>query len=262
MKHSADPTDPHDIADWMSRPPSSYPFAIDRSTHRPLNPFGRTGLMGRGKCYYWGCNHAADCILTRGVMERAGREEERELLAIKRKDTGEWAIIGGMIDRGELPEECIQREFGEEVLGMEEQQKVEEEDETGHKKKNNDITTTTTTTITKDNNNTPHHQTILHSIFSPSNRRVVYRGYVDDSRNTDNSWIETCAFQYDWPESLKHLTKEEIEKVFVGGSDAVEVKWIPIREGNTEFDHLYASHKSMVLLAMKQRRTRGMSLKS
>lgn len=40
-----------------------------------------------------------------------------------------------------------------------------------------------------------------HTFFSttsclPSLARQVYRGYVDDARNTDNAWIETRAINY------------------------------------------------------------------
>ena len=32
---------------------------------------------------------------------------------------------------------------------------------------------------------------LLDALFADSNGRVVYRGYVDDPRNTDNAWVET-----------------------------------------------------------------------
>lgn len=35
---------------------------------RPLNPVGRTGLIGRGVLGKWGPNHAADPIVTRWKM--------------------------------------------------------------------------------------------------------------------------------------------------------------------------------------------------
>ena len=75
----------------------------------------------------------------------------------------------------------------------------------------------------------------------------MYRGYVDDARATDGAWIETAAFAVDVPPELSY---DEVDRLLVGGSDATETRWIPIREGTAEFDHLYASHKPMVLRAM------------
>ena len=62
---------------------------------RPLNPVGRTGLAGRGLLGKWGSNHAADPIVTR--FHPAGGQ--LQVVAIQRKDTGQWAIPGGMVVR-------------------------------------------------------------------------------------------------------------------------------------------------------------------
>jgi ADP-ribose pyrophosphatase len=221
-KKSPDPSDVASIADWKSRPPSSHFFVLTPPPSLcPLNPFGRTGLRGRGKLYRWGPNHAADCILT-----RAGEGGERELLVIRRGDTGEWALPGGMIDEGETPEECIRREFGEEVMGV-------DDGSEGRK-----------------GTPTPSQEAVLSSLFAPSNVRVSYRGYVDDGRNTDNAWMETAAFSVEWPASLN---RESAQSLFVGGSDARETRWIPVRAQSDPFDRLHGSHTQMVLHAMKQK---------
>ncbi|KOB63883.1 ADP-ribose pyrophosphatase, mitochondrial, partial [Operophtera brumata] len=56
----------------------------------PLNPVGRTGIVGRGVLRRWGPNHGADAIF----------------IAIKRGDTGEWALPGGMVETGETVAEA------------------------------------------------------------------------------------------------------------------------------------------------------------
>lgn len=38
----------------------------------PLNPVGRTGIVGRGLLGRWGPNHAADPIVTRWKRDNAG----------------------------------------------------------------------------------------------------------------------------------------------------------------------------------------------
>lgn len=39
----------------------------------PRNPFGRTGIIGRGLLGRWGPNHAVDPIVTRWKREMSGR---------------------------------------------------------------------------------------------------------------------------------------------------------------------------------------------
>ena len=88
-------------ADWK--------YAADGSG-RPLNPRGRTGISGRGRLGKWGPNHAGDAIVTRFSMKTVaaadggGVRRVLEMVAIKRMDTGEWAIPGGMTDPHEVRE--------------------------------------------------------------------------------------------------------------------------------------------------------------
>ena len=81
-------------------------FSVQVVDGRPLNIRGRTGLKGRGILGRYGPNHAADPIVTRWAQNSETGELEKnpktgknilEFVAIKRKDTGEWAIPGGKI---------------------------------------------------------------------------------------------------------------------------------------------------------------------
>ena len=77
----------------------------------PLNPWRRTGLVGRGLLGKFGPNHAADPIVVRfnpAIMQL-------EFVAVKRCDTGQWAIPGGMVDAGESVTLTLRREFHEEA---------------------------------------------------------------------------------------------------------------------------------------------------
>lgn len=82
----------------------------------------------------------------------------------------------------------------------------------------------------------------LHKFFSQEHF-VVYKGYVDDSRNTDNSWIETEAVNYhdETSEIMDHLPLE-------AGNDAKKVKWVDI---NDKFE-LYASHSQFIQLVSEK----------
>lgn len=76
---------------------------------RPLNPWGRTGLAGRGRLGKHGANFSADPIVTR----RAGGHLEAVL--ILRRDCGQWALPGGMVDAGEEFLAAARRELHEET---------------------------------------------------------------------------------------------------------------------------------------------------
>ncbi|GMS84387.1 hypothetical protein PENTCL1PPCAC_6562, partial [Pristionchus entomophagus] len=130
---------------------------------RPLNPMGRTGMSGRGILGRWGPNHAADPIVSRT------KEGRLQFVAIKRTDTGEWAIPGGMVDPGEEVSATLKREFGEEALGG----------------KSAD----------------------MDKVWK--NGKRVYAGYVDDPRNTDNAWMETVVSNFHDDEGVMDDVKLE-----------------------------------------------------
>mmetsp|Transcript_27667 Transcript_27667/g.84345 ORF Transcript_27667/g.84345 Transcript_27667/m.84345 type:complete len:340 (-) Transcript_27667:643-1662(-) len=152
---------------------------------KPLNPIGRTGICNRGALGKWGANHAADPIVTRRNLNKSGRP--LEVVVIKRRDTGEWAIPGGMVDPGELVSQTLRREFAEEA------------------------------------GNVPHalrakFDSMAAQLFSKSNGKEVYRGYVDDPRNTDNAWMETVAMHFHCPDELGEML------TLAAGDDACDVK--------------------------------------
>ena len=77
----------------------------------PLNPFGRTGLAGRGVLGKWGANFAVDAVITT-LDPSTGLFN---VLTIKRRDTGETAFPGGMVDPGEDATVTRNRELVEEI---------------------------------------------------------------------------------------------------------------------------------------------------
>jgi ADP-ribose pyrophosphatase len=104
--------DPEDVALVPEIPSGSFSglIRID-ALGRPLNPAGRTGVAGRGLLGKWGPNYAADPIITR--INRHGQRVE--MLAVQRRDNGQWAIPGGMVDKGEEVSRTLARELLEET---------------------------------------------------------------------------------------------------------------------------------------------------
>ncbi|XP_055299048.1 ADP-ribose pyrophosphatase, mitochondrial-like isoform X2 [Sitodiplosis mosellana] len=173
----------------------------------PLNVAGRTGIIGRGLLGRWGVSHAADCIVTRWkrndngtiVKDTSTKMNILQLVAIQHRDSSVWAFPGGFVDKNEKAIDAVKREFVEEALNS---KKVPEVD-----------------------------------AFFSQNRTKIYTGYVDDSRNTDNAWIETTAYNF-------HDYSGEIFKnvLLEAGDDAANVKWLDL---DRSVD-LHASHKYIV----------------
>lgn len=186
----------------------------------PLNPVGRTGLSGRGVLGRWGPNHAADPIVTRWkrsknlkqFINENSKKPVLQFVAIQRRDSGEWALPGGMVDPGEVVTSTVKREFMEEALNILENRSFTD-----------DVTSK------------------INSFFE--NGEEIYRGYVDDPRNTDNAWMETVAM-------LFHDEAGDIVGTFPlsAGDDAVGVTWMDI-------DHklpLYASHSDLLQIVVSK----------
>ncbi|XP_062263255.1 ADP-ribose pyrophosphatase, mitochondrial [Platichthys flesus] len=192
---------------------------------KPLNPRGRTGLTDRGLLGRWGPNHAADPVVTRWKVDANGAKIQHpvtkrpilQFVSIKRKDCGQWAIPGGMVDAGEQVTLTLQREFSEEALNSLSLSPSE------RAKINEHITT----------------------LFKSTGFQV-YKGYVDDPRNTDNAWMETVVvnFHDDSGDSVSELPLH-------AGDDAGQVKWADV----DSFSSLYASHSHFLELVAKERKS-------
>lgn len=181
----------------------------------PLNPHGRTGLKGQGLLGRWGPNHAADPIVTRWKRDEQNMKVVHprsnlpilQFVAIERKDSKEWAIPGGMVDAGENVSVTLKREFGEEALNSLEIKEQEKEDL----------------------------QKLINQVFN--NGVLIYKGVVEDPRNTDNSWMETCAYNF------HDNSGDSVGKLsLTSGDDASNVRWMDI----DKYLQLYANHEDMI----------------
>lgn len=178
------------------------------SGNYPKNPVGKTGISGRGVLGKWGPNHAADPI----VIKKDPGDGSIHIVCIKRKDTGDWAIPGGMVEPGDTFSITLIKEFMEEATNS-----LESPEE-----KN---------AATKE---------WLRIVFERA--EIVYKGYVDDPRNTDNAWMETVA-------AAVVLNDEEAEQIKLeAGDDASHVKWVKY----TPELQLYASHGKFIRAAISK----------
>ena len=121
--------------------------------------------------------------------------------------------ILGMVDPGEHVSETLRREFMEEALdsgalGSKDKFRIEDK---------------------------------LKDFFSTG--KEIYKGYVDDPRNTDNAWMETVAFLFHDEDGNK-IGQFNLK----AGDDAKALQWMDIDETL----NLYASHKKFLMLAAKR----------
>ena len=208
IDRAADPANP--AIDWSTRESFEGAIRFTAGGSAPTNPRGRTGMHGRGLLGKWGPNHAADPIVTRFDPSRPDR---LQVVAIKRKDTGDWALPGGMVDSGEMVSLTVKREFEEEAGNLAdypEQQALFKKpgpDPDPPPSFSPDPATAPTLNPSSCASPSPalaptqaQFRESLEALFERG--KEIYRGYVDDPRNTDNAWMETTAFHFHCTDAL------------------------------------------------------------
>lgn len=127
-----------------------------------------------------------------------------EILLIQRGDTGEWGLPGGKVDEGEEPWQAAGRELREEARV----------------------------------------RGVRIDFSSAERTKVIYAGYADDSRNTDNAWMETTVLHY-------HLNEEEARNITIeASSDAVDARWFTVNEDFYTNPELFSSHGQYIRAAV------------
>jgi hypothetical protein len=166
---------------------------------RPISPFPKAGLRGRGVLWRWGTNWAADVLLTRfrrdpvtgAPLMRNGRRV-LEFLCMKRPN-GDWAIPGCMmVQDARINDEVL-------IAQLKDMLKVKVLQHSSG--------------LAQDKQDK-----VLDQLFmlKPESRREAYSA---DPRNTDNAWIETeCWHIHDTAGTLmegldlRHFPPQEQEK--------------------------------------------------
>jgi len=138
-----------------------------------------------------------------------------QMVAIQRADTKQWAIPGGMVDANEKVSATLRREFTEEARNVSDEDQKE---------------------ITEK----------IEDLFNAGGV-TVFTGYVDDPRNTDISWMETVCVHFHISDDLL-ATSMRLQ----AGDDATKARWLDINDDEEDFRKLYASHREMVIRALKK----------
>lgn len=83
-------------------------------------------------------------------------------------------------------------------------------------------------------------------ILDVNNAIFIYSGYVNDPRNTDHAWLETCVYLF----NINQKQREILINVMSAGDDAMSVKLIDIDDTNDIYKNLYANHKEFVEMSL------------
>lgn len=222
---------------------------------RPLNPFGLTGITGRGQLGKWGKNPSGDALVT-----RSNTDGQIEILLVIRKKVyntvngkkthiagGEPAIPGGMQDPGESAQsESAYRELVEETdddyIPFEKKHTKENKDQINsinEQIKQLESTQTEQIKVLKEQIekiNEPLTK-LLNSKISEIKKSCtpaleIFSGPVDDPRNTDNAWMYTNAIHIHYTQQFDKQPNNAINE------ETDTRAWIPL-ENNM---NLYASH--------------------
>lgn len=148
-----------------------------------------------------------DPIVTRWRDDVSGNRV-LQFVCVTRKDNGQRAIPGGMIEPGATVSATIAAEFGEEALNKLDMTDADQ-------------------VVMLD---------LLDELFAAG--VVLYQGYVDDPRNTDNAWMETTVVHV-------HDDTGSIFSKFPlsAGDDAASAFWMDI---SVDMGDLYASHRVFI----------------
>ena len=213
--------------DWKTRVSHEGAFRFDEQ-NRPLNPRGRTGMSDRGLLGKWGCNHAADPVVTRWHPTDKRR---LQMVAIKRRDVEMWGLPGGMVDDNEQVSAAVRREFTEEAGN------ISDPEERAQFTSMCDALFAKGEVVYRGYVPNPNPNPSPNPSPSPSPNQVVYRGYVDEPRNTDHAWIETSVFHMHCPPEVAKMLK------LGAGDDAMAAMWFDI---GVENPNIYPPHQGWI----------------
>lgn len=79
----------------------------------------------------------------------------------------------------------------------------------------------------------------------------IYRGYVDDARNTDNAWMETNAFAWLLPFDVPS-NKIKIFDASTQSDETLSIMWVPVTDDLLQDGKLFASHGAILRAAIQK----------
>ncbi|KRX45221.1 ADP-ribose pyrophosphatase, mitochondrial [Trichinella sp. T9] len=168
---------------------------------RPLNPVGRTGIAGKGSLARWGPNHRVFVLITRLNMEEVSKNlmqadslEFTEILAC-RSSTGTWSLPNGFVNSPHLA-------LTSELDALLKCRLSKSLSVAGAEKR--------------------FRKALKH-------KELVLQSYYDDSRNTDNAWVEVTVYEFAYQYGFGDL-------VFENENNTLGFQWRKFSENPLGYD--------------------------
>ncbi|CAF4200889.1 unnamed protein product, partial [Rotaria sordida] len=192
-----------DRTTWIatSEDKTSLVYRLDNQLSIPLNPMGRTGVRGRGALIRWGPNKSIMTVITRWKKHHdqfvvIDGQRILETLVFKDKYTNGWKLPEAKILGIESPHGAICRSFHELAFKDSDSEHRFSFEESDMIKYFESFARASLST------------------FEPTGfeSHMVYRGYIDDLRNTDNAWVEAeiWNFHYDSNMPFPNLRQDDV----------------------------------------------------
>jgi hypothetical protein len=236
------------------------------------NPYGRTGLSGKGILPNLGPNEAAEPVITRSVMLNGGKQTQVLVCRQFQVQGHTFALPGGVLKKSELEEGAMMpgskkiKEFLNYILNSN-CDAVEKHLEKNYHDAANDPEKACKYKAALERWPQVRQTTSLKlSLVLQSGRKVYpnerYQiGYCDDPRNTDDAWVEAQVYHFHIPgaasgqHNLFEIRGENrLWRVENSRGEEVEMEfnWLNVDKGSMTYRKLYASHKFFVDLCLPQ----------
>eukprot|EP01045_Picozoa_sp_COSAG04_P010678 COSAG04_NODE_659_length_11458_cov_3.404173_12_plen_559_part_00 len=205
-----------------------------------------TGKNGRGRLGRWGPNHAVDTIVTRRdpSHEGDGRGALQVAMMFRNKDQM-WAIPGKFVSLADA--EAISR-----FEGHQRPESVSRVSDSQQDDKAYQIVREVFELEGIELRKATSHD-LFDEIFKKSAQTLVYRGYSDDPRNTNNAWVETSAFHIHCPTDMA----EELASTYKHSSR--QIQWLDVVMTGQRIElfgtdghkyDVFASHRELIEIAV------------
>ncbi|KAI0988321.1 hypothetical protein GJ496_004042 [Pomphorhynchus laevis] len=188
-------------------------YSLDGSG-RPVNPIGRTGLRGRGCLNHWGPNHTYHFLISRW---KDAYHQKLEFVSVYSLSLRQWIIPETQASVTRCIPDIVKATFIKELMNH-----------------------------TKVLSEQPLKKQMLEKFLDDDNAEVIYVGYLDDTRNTDNAWLETTILSYhdNDNETMRHFRLHDYRP----SPTSEDVCWISIDSDV----NMMPSHRDILLLLNKR----------
>lgn len=172
----------------------------------PLNPNGCTGSKGLGELGFWGPNLCLDPIVT-----YKNAKGETCVLLVRHQEAKQWTFPGSLQrNKDESLNQLLSKNIIVQVRN--------------HPQNSNKLGEE------------------LERVLEYDTNRIVYRGVVNDRRNTDNAWVFTECVHIHIPSKTFPIPFKTL-----GFPGQGELRWIVVSNVNPELDEVFWPHRQILI---------------